>query len=323
MTDTGGSAFAADWLSCVSIDYYQFRFNRGNPFALNTTSPKVSVIIPTHNRAAVLRETLPPVLEQDFPDFEVIVVNDRSTDETAAVLSEFGDQLLPITVDFGSPARTRNAGAAAARGEFLLFTDDDCTVPSHWIAGMMDRYQTHGADAMSGGFAPFSLATRSERYQHYRMALLFGEDAKEVRACPVINFLIPRGIFEETGGFDESFPFSLEDWEFCQRLVNSGRRIMYDPAVKVDHRYQEDWPLVERRLMETARGGPALAHRSGASVHGMMLRSTAKWIAAPLWSAWSYPPDCYITSLRVETKFYFARLGAYLQPDAHNANAAR
>ncbi len=88
---------------------------------------KVSVVIPAHDAADFLGETLDSVLSQDHPDLEVIVVDDASTDDTPGVMASYGDRIVSIRLDVasGGPSRPRNEGATAASGEFIAFIDSD------------------------------------------------------------------------------------------------------------------------------------------------------------------------------------------------------
>ncbi|HXQ73880.1 MAG TPA: glycosyltransferase family A protein [Pyrinomonadaceae bacterium] len=87
--------------------------------------PLFSVIIPTFNRAEFLKQTLESVWRQTFTDYEVIVVDDGSTDETAAWLSEVASKIKPIRQENSGPGAARNKGAEHARGEYLAFLDSD------------------------------------------------------------------------------------------------------------------------------------------------------------------------------------------------------
>jgi len=275
-------------------------------------STTVSVVIPTHNRADILPETLDAVLDQDYGDYEVICVDDRSGDGTPDVLSGYTGRVRSLRVDFGSPAPTRNAGVAEARGEFLLFTDDDCIVPGNWISGMLENYERRGCDALSGGFDTARLQTRAERYQHYRMRLTFRDQPKPIAAAPMMNFMIRKSAFELAGGFNEAMDFVLEDWEFCYRLAAQGYSIYYDPSITVRHRNTRDWSVVTSRLEDTARDGLELCRQLGVSRHKMMARSTLRWLASPIWSLFKMPLDLYVTSVHLETVFWHARFRAYL-----------
>jgi len=87
--------------------------------------PKFSVVIPACNRGELLRACLESVFAQSFRDFEVIVVDDGSTDHTPAVLAEFGDRIRVIRQKNQGQATARNAGIEAARGEYIAFLDCD------------------------------------------------------------------------------------------------------------------------------------------------------------------------------------------------------
>jgi glycosyltransferase involved in cell wall biosynthesis len=87
--------------------------------------PEISVVIPTFNRARYLGESIDSVLGQEGPPFEVIVVDDGSTDDTAALLARYGGAVRVLRQDNGGIAAARNTGVAAARGRFIAFHDSD------------------------------------------------------------------------------------------------------------------------------------------------------------------------------------------------------
>ena len=85
----------------------------------------VSVIIPTYNRAACLREAIESVLSQTYKQFELIVVDDGSTDATGELLLQYGAKLSVLHTGHGGPSAARNCGIAAARGDYIAFLDSD------------------------------------------------------------------------------------------------------------------------------------------------------------------------------------------------------
>src|ERR1051325_248362 len=90
----------------------------------------VSVIVPTYNRAATLAESLESILGQTCSDFELIVADDGSTDDTEAVLARYGGTVRVLRVEHAGVAAARNAALAAAVGEFVAFHDsDDVALP--------------------------------------------------------------------------------------------------------------------------------------------------------------------------------------------------
>src|SRR5579864_1877976 len=87
--------------------------------------PRVSVIIPIYNGAATIERALKSVFEQTFSDFEIVVVDDGSTDDTPSVLAKFGDRIRMILQSNRGFPGARNAGAAASRGDFIALIDHD------------------------------------------------------------------------------------------------------------------------------------------------------------------------------------------------------
>ena len=87
--------------------------------------PLVSVIIPTYNSAGYIEEALESVFEQTLQDFEIIVVDDGSTDGTGEVLRKYGDRIRYIYQENNGPASARNGGIRVARGEYIAFLDAD------------------------------------------------------------------------------------------------------------------------------------------------------------------------------------------------------
>jgi glycosyltransferase involved in cell wall biosynthesis len=92
---------------------------------LLTAPVRISVVLPTWNRAHLVRKAVDSVLAQTYPDFELIVVDDGSTDDTPARLAAYGERIRVVRQENGGVARARNAGIAAARHEWLAFLDDD------------------------------------------------------------------------------------------------------------------------------------------------------------------------------------------------------
>ena len=103
-------------------------------------SPLFSVIIPAYNAATVLPRSLASVSRQTFDDFEVVVVDDGSTDETTSVAESFGNEvsLRCVHQDNGGAATARNAGAAAAQGRYFLFLDADDEAEPEWLERLAD-----------------------------------------------------------------------------------------------------------------------------------------------------------------------------------------
>jgi lipopolysaccharide/colanic/teichoic acid biosynthesis glycosyltransferase/GT2 family glycosyltransferase len=201
--------------------------------------PQVSVVIPAYNAADLLPECLIALAAQDMPrnSYELIVVDDGSTDSTAELGRIHGAQV--ISQPNAGPAAARNQGAAAAQGELLLFTDADCAPTPGWIsaltapftdphvAGAKGAYLTH-----QQGITPrFTQLEYEERYD--RMAGLESIDFVDTYSAAY-----RRDVFLANGGFDTIFPTaSVEDQELSFRLAEKGYRLVFVPEALVYHQH--------------------------------------------------------------------------------------
>ena len=203
--------------------------------------PFCSVIIPTHRRPDQLSECLSVLAALDYPAdrFEVIVVDDGGGIPLQPVVAPFRDriQLTLLTRASAGPAAARNAGASQARGELLVFTDDDCRPRADWLARLARRHSAqpgHGlggrtVNALAGNpYASTSQLVISVGYAQNNA------DHDDARFFASNNLAFPSRGFHELGGFDESFRTS-EDRELCSRWVLDGRRLGYEPAAVVEH----------------------------------------------------------------------------------------
>jgi GT2 family glycosyltransferase len=204
---------------------------------------RVSVVIPTHNRRASLRACLAAALAQELDGgYEVIVVDDASTDGTADMLAaEFPAVRVLRQAANRGPAAARNRGIQAARGAFVAFTDDDCRVPPGWLAALLAALERHPRAAGAGGWQapPDELVRRNpvarvEYDQHFRR---WGPAAQreqvggyEVPAFGTNNAAYRRAALLELGGFDEGFPAAAgEDADLNYRLAQAGWQLAYLP----------------------------------------------------------------------------------------------
>lgn len=188
-----------------------------------TRAPTVSVIIPAFNAGWCVRKAIDSVLAQDYADSEVIVVNDGSTDDTAAVLASYGSAIRLIDQPNGGMSNARNAGIRAARGEFLAFLDSD----DWWLPGKLTQQVELLRRHPELGFC--SCAARVEDmegrllnlwacpiWQEPFVAHLFGSGADVPGSCSAV--LARRALVLEVGAFDETLR-GAEDPDLWIRLA--------------------------------------------------------------------------------------------------------
>lgn len=183
---------------------------------------KVSVVIPTYNRAATLGAAVESALAQTRPPAEVIVVDDGSSDATADVLSAFGDRIRVLRQENRGVAAARNRGAVAAAGDYLLFLDSDDVLAPVAIERHLDRFDA-GRD-LGFVYSDIEFCDADGRVLRSLRDGLEGHVALDLLLLErrVINagsgIMIPRSVFEDAGGFDERLRVS-EDWDLCYRIA--------------------------------------------------------------------------------------------------------
>ncbi|MDQ2648021.1 MAG: glycosyltransferase family 2 protein [Actinomycetota bacterium] len=242
-----------------------------------TGTPQVTVVIPVKDRRELLVEALDGLAAQTFTDFEVVVVDDGSSDgsgEVAARRTIAGRPVRVIPTGGVGAVGARTAGVAAAAGPVLAFTDSDCVPSPEWLSSAMAAIDA-GADAVNGRTAPARPMAPLERSMGSGTEGLY----------PTCNMLYRRNAFDAAGGFDSEagrrWGFRLdqrsqgdgfgEDTLLAWRLIRSGGRIDYVPEAEVAHAVLPPDPaeLVSRTLRAAAF--PALV-REVPELRGTLLR---------------------------------------------------
>lgn len=202
-----------------------------------------SIVIPTYNRPERLRKCLDAITELDYPRnyFEVVVVDDGSPTPMEMVVDTFRNQLnlnLIRQVNSG-PAKARNVGAMEAKGQFLVFTDDDCMPLPNWLSALNNRFRKM-PEYLIGGRTLNALpdniySTASQMLIDY-LYHYYNAEAGQSNFFASNNFAMSAEQFRETGGFDTNFPLAAgEDREFCDRWLAQGYKMFFAPEVQIYH----------------------------------------------------------------------------------------
>ena len=231
----------------------------------------ISVVVPSHNRSGLLLNALRAIsrqtLEKDL--YEVIVVASACTDDTVERVRPLLDERLRLTeVRNGTPARSRNAGAALARGKYLAFTDDDCEPEPGWLAAFLRVIEADSSRAGIGG----RTITRDEGRTPLTHQV---ENAGGMDLLPTCNLFVKREVFEELGGFNEEFLFLNEDTDFSWRLEAFG--LDYCPEAVVVHPPRPGTFKARVQWMRNLESEFALADRHS-SLYAVRRRSPWYWI---------------------------------------------
>jgi glycosyltransferase involved in cell wall biosynthesis len=205
---------------------------------------RVSVIIPAYQAGATIGRCLDALAKQTFPQtrYEVIVVDDGSTDETRTRI-EAHDGVRLLTQDHAGPATARNIGAQHAHGEILLFTDADCEPAPDWIEQMVTPWFGVATRRTSHAVGAKGTYLTRQREIVARFVQIEYEDKYDRMALDTyIDFVdtyaagYRRDVFLANGGFDPRFPVaSVEDQEFSFRLAKQGYKMVFVPEAHVYH----------------------------------------------------------------------------------------
>ena len=234
------------------------------------------MIIPVHNGSRHIAECIVALGDSLYRSFEIIVVDDASTDNTVEICRGLGVSVIGLGGQSG-PGEARNEGAKSAAGEILLFIDSDVVVAVHTLGQFADRFtENPQISAVFGSYddrpsAPDFMSQYRNLLHHYVHQRSL-DDAKTFWAgCGAVR----RGVFFELGGFDrDRFPTpSIEDIEFGYRMSQRGYRILLDKRIQVKHLKRWDFrSIVKTDIFSRAVPWSKLIIETGLIPEDMNLR---------------------------------------------------
>jgi glycosyltransferase involved in cell wall biosynthesis len=205
---------------------------------VDSTAPSITLVIPTFNRGSLIAATLDSAIAQTVPFLEIIVVDDGSSDDTAAVLARYAGRVQVITVANGGVQRARNIGVAAARGAFIALCDSDDLLEPGYVAAMQAWLDDHpGCDSVYSNFVTFDeQGVHADKFAGAPVTFFAGarRDGAFWHAIPDLyartlayqplfpsGSLIRRSVYTAIGGYDPQFNgVGAEDYEFTLRLID-------------------------------------------------------------------------------------------------------
>ena len=239
------------------------------------STPLVSVIIATRDRISLLDQCIQSIASRTtYPAYEIVIVdNDSREEESKRYFDQTPHRVVHAPGEFNFSA-INNAGARAARGEYLLFLNNDTEVIApDWLEAMVEWAQEQDIGCVGA-----KLLFADGRIQHAGVTLHDGsafhpgygqrpsettwpesEIVRNFSAVTAACLMVRRTIFDQVGGFDESFPVAYNDVEFCVRVMSKGFRNLYTPHAVLHHHESSSRPpgvkISENEHLQQVVGG--------------------------------------------------------------------
>jgi glycosyltransferase involved in cell wall biosynthesis len=223
--------------------------------------PKVSVVVCAYNAEETIEDNLDSLARLDYPNYEVIVVNDGSRDATPLIAARYPFRL--VSVPNGGLSAARNLGWQAATGEIVAYTDADTRVDADWLSYLVQPFLTTDAAGVGGpNIAPedddwiAQCVARSPGGPAH--VLLDNTVAEHIPGC---NMAFRRQALEEVGGFNPVYTKAGDDVDVCWRLQERGRHLAFSPAAMVWHHHRNSVKAYWRQQAGYGEGESFLEHR--------------------------------------------------------------
>ncbi|MFN2393136.1 MAG: glycosyltransferase [Pyrinomonadaceae bacterium] len=206
-----------------------------SPFPASENLPRISVVVCSYNGSATIHDCMEALQKVEYPDFEVIVVNDGSTDNLAEIVSQYPVRL--INTPNRGLSNARNTGMEAATGEIVAYIDDDSYPDTHWLCYLAHAFMTTNHAGIGGpnispagdGIIADSIANAPGGPVH---VLLTDEIAEHIPGC---NMAFRRNALLEVGGCDPVYHAAGDDVDLCWKIQQTGKTIGFHPAAFVWH----------------------------------------------------------------------------------------
>ncbi len=206
------------------------------PFPADFSWPRISVAVCSYNGASTIRDTLEALQHLDYPDYEVIVVDDGSNDGVADIAKEYDVRLIVHEKNQGL-SKARNTALEAATGKIIAYIDDDAYPDSHWLTYLAASFEKGDWAGVGGpnlpppddGFIADCVANAPGGPIH---VLLSDQEAEHIPGCNMA-FWVDR--LKAIGGFDPRFRSAGDDVDICWRIQDRGWKIGFSPSAVVWH----------------------------------------------------------------------------------------
>lgn len=196
----------------------------------------LSIIIPTYNEEEYLPVLLDSIKEQSFTDYEIIVADANSTDNTRQIAKDYGC----VVVDGGLPGVGRNNGAKVAKGDYLLFLDSDLKLTEDYLRDVLYEFKMEKLGIAITQMLPLSNKVEDKIFHDLANKFMIGVENIKPHGAGCYGIIAKKSLHDECGGFDESLTFG-EDTDYIERLAKKERfKVLRNAKIGVSTRRLEE-----------------------------------------------------------------------------------
>ncbi len=197
---------------------------------------KISIIIPTYNEEEYLPKLLESIKSQDFTDYEIIVADAQSDDNTRNIAKEYGC----VVVEGGLPGPGRNRGAEVAQGEILLFLDSDLELTENYLSNVVEEFESEELGIAITQMTPLSEKKRDKYLHDLANWFMIAVENIKPHGAGCYGIISKKELHDEVGGFDENLNFG-EDTDYIERVAEiSEFKVLRNARIGVSTRRLEE-----------------------------------------------------------------------------------
>ena len=231
--------------------------------------PLVSIIIPVKNEERTIEKCLRSLQALNYPTYEIIVVNDGSTDSTGEILKNF-PAVTVITTEGIGPSAARNLAIERSTGEYLAFTDGDCIIHPEWLNELLPHFTDETIMGVGGDqLCPEDEIPFGKDVHDFMKLISFSSDylktstaVMKVKHNPTCNMMYRRKAFAIQEGFKKNL-WPCEDLEFDYRLIRAGYTLIFTPHAIVYHYRPKSLSAFSRMHFRYGRAHAKMVQRYG------------------------------------------------------------
>lgn len=196
----------------------------------------ISVIIPNYNKSSTIGKCLEAAFSSKYNKYEVIVVDDCSTDDSVEIIKNFPCTLLQLETH-GGTSKARNTGAINSKGEILFFIDSDCLLQENTLSSVNKAISGHSNSNIIIGGTYTSVPYDSVFFSTFQSIFINYSETKKKEPDYIASHAmsIDSGLFRKSDGFPEKFLAMIEDVEFSHRMRRAGFKLIMSPQILVQH----------------------------------------------------------------------------------------